>query len=56
MHIPVLQKEVLKYLDPKPNQNFIDATIGEAGHTISILERTSPNGKLLGIDWIPEII
>ena len=56
MHIPVLQKEVLKYLDPKPNQNFIDATIGEGGHTMSILERTSPNGKLLGIDWIPEII
>jgi len=56
MHIPVLQNEVLKYLDPKPNQNFIDATIGEGGHAISILERTSPNGKLLGIDWSPEII
>jgi len=56
MHVPVLQKEVLKYLDPKPNQNFIDATVGEGGHTMSILERTSPNGKLLGIDWSPEII
>jgi 16S rRNA (cytosine1402-N4)-methyltransferase len=56
MHIPVLQKEVLAYLDPKPNQNFIDVTIGEGGHTLAILERTSPNGKLLGIDWSPEII
>jgi len=56
MHIPVLQKEVLTYLDPKPNQNFIDATIGEGGHALAILERTSPNGKLLGIDWSPEII
>ena len=55
-HIPVLQKEVLRYLDPKPNQNFIDATIGEGGHTLVVLERTSPNGKLLGIDWSPEII
>ncbi|TET83927.1 MAG: 16S rRNA (cytosine(1402)-N(4))-methyltransferase RsmH [Candidatus Nealsonbacteria bacterium] len=55
-HIPVLQKEVLRYLDPKPNQNFIDATIGEGGHALAILERTSPNGKLLGIDWSPEII
>ncbi|GAI32817.1 unnamed protein product, partial [marine sediment metagenome] len=56
MHIPVLQKEVLRYLDPKPNQNFIDATIGEGGHALAILEKTSPNGKLLGIDWSPEII
>jgi len=55
-HIPVLQKEVLRYLDPKPNQNLIDATIGEGGHALAILERTSPNGKLLGIDWSPEII
>jgi len=56
VHIPVLQKEVLAYLDPKPNQDFIDATIGEGGHALAILERTSPNGKLLGIDWNPEII
>jgi len=37
MHIPVLQKEVLQYLNPKPNENFIDATCGEAGHTLAIL-------------------
>lgn len=51
MHIPVLQKEVLEYLNPKPNENFIDATIGEAGHTLAILEKTKPKGKVLGIDW-----
>ena len=39
MHIPVLQKEVLEYLDPKPNENFIDCTISEAGHSRSILEK-----------------
>lgn len=50
LHIPVLAKEVLQYLNPKPNENFIDCTIGEAGHTISILERIGPNGKVLGID------
>ena len=50
MHIPVLPKEVLQYLDPKPNENFIDCTIGEAGHAIEILKKTSPGGKLLGID------
>jgi len=50
MHIPVLRKEVLGYLDPKPNENFIDCTIGEGGHTIAILEKNKPDGKILGID------
>jgi 16S rRNA (cytosine1402-N4)-methyltransferase len=56
MHFPVLQKEVLKYLDPKPNGNFIDATIGQGGHGLAILEKILPEGKLLGIDWSPELI
>jgi 16S rRNA (cytosine1402-N4)-methyltransferase len=56
MHIPALQKEILKYLEPEPNQNFIDATVGEGGHALAILERVSPSGKVLGIDWSPEII
>jgi 16S rRNA (cytosine1402-N4)-methyltransferase len=50
MHIPVLQKEAIEYLDPKPNDNFIDCTFGEGGHSLEILERTAPLGKLLGID------
>ena len=56
IHIPVLQKEVLEYLDPKPNENFIDCTIGEGGHSLAILEKTAPEGKVLGIDWNEEII
>jgi len=55
-HIPVLQKEVLRYLDPKPNENFIDCTIGGGGHTLAILEKTGPNGKILGIDADPKVI
>ncbi|MFC1629672.1 16S rRNA (cytosine(1402)-N(4))-methyltransferase RsmH [Patescibacteria group bacterium] len=50
MHIPVLTKEVLEYLDPEPNENFVDCTIGGAGHAIYILERNKPEGKVLGID------
>lgn len=49
-HIPVLQKEVIEYLDPKPNENFIDCTLGEGGHTYAILEKTAPKGRVLGID------
>lgn len=49
-HIPVLLKEVVEHLDPKPNENFIDATLGDGGHAKEILKRTAPDGKLLGID------
>lgn len=55
MHLPVLQKEVIEYLDPKTNENFVDATIGLGGHTIAILERTAPEGKVLGIELDPEL-
>ena len=50
MHTPVLLEKVIKYLDPKPGENFIDCTIGEAGHSLAILENTKPDGKILGID------
>jgi len=51
--MPVLKKEVLQYLDPSQNENFVDCTIGEGGHTKLILEKNIPNGKVLGIDWDP---
>ena len=50
IHKPVLVKEVLEYLSPKPNENFIDCTVGEGGHAEVILEKTGLNGKVLGID------
>ena len=49
MHKSVLQKEVLQHLDPKPNENFIDATLGLAGHSLAILEKNKPKGKVLGV-------
>ena len=50
MHTPVLLKEVIDYLDPQANKNFIDATVGEGGHGLAILKKNGPNGKLLGIE------
>jgi len=50
-HIPVLLKEVIQYLDPKPGDFIIDGTVGSAGHGEKILEKIGPKGKLLGIDW-----
>ncbi len=55
-HVPVMMEEVLKFLDPKPNQNFVDCTLGDGGHTAALLERIVPNGKVLGIDADAEAI
>ncbi|MCM8801228.1 MAG: 16S rRNA (cytosine(1402)-N(4))-methyltransferase RsmH [Candidatus Omnitrophica bacterium] len=43
-------KEVLDYLDLKPGQIIVDATIGTGGHSEGILERILPGGRLIGID------
>jgi 16S rRNA (cytosine1402-N4)-methyltransferase len=56
MHLPVLKEEVIKYLDPKPNENFIDATFGLGGHTKEILKRNGPEGKVLAIEIDPELL
>jgi len=53
IHTAVLKKEVLEYLDPKQNENFVDCTIGEGGHSEDILSKNGPEGKVLGIDLDP---
>lgn len=55
-HIPVLLREVVDYLQPRPGQNFIDCTLGGGGHAIEIAKRVSPSGKVLGIDLDPASI
>ena len=37
-------------MNPQPNQNFVDATVGDGGQARAILENTAPNGKLIAID------
>ncbi|MBT4722248.1 16S rRNA (cytosine(1402)-N(4))-methyltransferase RsmH [Candidatus Falkowbacteria bacterium] len=55
-HKPVLLEEVLEFLNPQANQNIVDCTLGGGGHAKAILERTSPNGILVGLDWDKEAI
>lgn len=55
MHIPVLLNEVIKYLNPQANENFIDATCGEGGHSLKILQYNGPLGKVLGIETDKEL-
>ncbi len=50
-HVPVLLKEVLAHLDPRPGDDVIDATLGGGGHASALLEAIGPTGRLLGIEW-----
>ncbi|GHO92848.1 ribosomal RNA small subunit methyltransferase H [Reticulibacter mediterranei] len=49
-HISVMPDEVLNYLQPSPGGHYIDGTAGGGGHTAAILERSAPEGRVLGID------
>lgn len=49
-HIPVLTEEVIRYLNPRPGENFIDGTCGRGGHTLAILKNIGEDGRILGID------
>jgi len=49
-HISVMPDEVLNYLQPSPGGHYIDGTVGGGGHTAAILERSAPEGRVLGID------
>ena len=52
-HTPVLYHEVLSALKPASQGRYIDGTIGAGGHARGLLETSSPDGKLLGIDRDP---
>ncbi len=56
MHQPVLVKEVLEELRPQPGENFVDCTFGFGGHSLEILKRNKPDGKVLGIERDKKIL
>lgn len=49
-HIPIMLKQTIDVLSPKSEGIFLDATLGGGGHSFEILKRSSPNGKLIGLD------
>jgi len=53
LHQPVLYHEVLTGLQPRSGGRYIDGTLGAGGHAAGILERSAPDGRLLGLDRDP---
>jgi 16S rRNA (cytosine1402-N4)-methyltransferase len=52
-HIPVMLDEVMEHLAPVSGGVYADVTVGGGGHSRAILERSAPEGRLIGTDRDP---
>jgi len=43
----------MTWLDPKPGGRYCDATLGAGGHTFAMLQRSGPDGRVIGLDRDP---
>jgi 16S rRNA (cytosine1402-N4)-methyltransferase len=55
-HVPVMVAEVMELLTPSPGDFTVETMVGAGGHAAEFLRRTSPDGRLLGIDRDPAIL
>jgi 16S rRNA (cytosine1402-N4)-methyltransferase len=49
-HVPIMVAEVLAALRPAPGEIVADLTVGYGGHALAFLERTAPDGRLIGLE------
>jgi 16S rRNA (cytosine1402-N4)-methyltransferase len=55
-HIPVMPEQVLTGLQVQSGRRYCDATVGLGGHASKILERSAPDGQLVGLDRDPAAV
>ncbi len=53
MHIPICVREILEFLQIRPGQSGLDATLGYGGHTRKMLECLKGEGHLYALDVDP---
>lgn len=49
-HVPVLLETAVSHLNIGPGKIYVDCTLGGAGHSKAILEKSAPDGRLIAID------
>jgi 16S rRNA (cytosine1402-N4)-methyltransferase len=52
-HVPVLAREVLDLLSPRPGETYVDCTAGLGGHAGLVAERLVPGGRVILADVDP---
>jgi len=55
-HYPVLYQETIQFMKPRSGGYYVDGTLGAGGHAFGILEASSPDGKLIGLDVDPQAL
>jgi 16S rRNA (cytosine1402-N4)-methyltransferase len=55
-HASVLLAESLELLAVRPGGLYVDGTVGPGGHAAAILERSGPDGRLVGLDRDAEVL
>ena len=55
-HVPVLLDESGEHLRLGPGATVLDGTLGGGGHAEAILDRTAPDGILVGLDRDPQAL
>lgn len=53
MHISICVKEILEFLQIKPNQKGLDCTLGYGGHTLEMMKCLEGKGHLYALDVDP---
>ena len=53
MHISIMVREILEFLDIQPGQQGLDATLGYGGHTLEMLKKLNHRGHIYGLDVDP---
>ncbi len=53
MHISIMVQEILDFLEIKPGQIGLDATLGYGGHTRAMLEKLEGKGHIYALDVDP---
>jgi len=56
LHTPAMLQEMLQAVRPRRGGVYLDGTLGACGYSKGILEESSPDGFVVGIDLDPEAI
>src|ERR1700682_126069 len=54
MHRPVLVSEAVEALAVRMDGTYVDGTFGRGGHSLAILQRLGPSGRLVALDRDPQ--